>query len=110
MYYCVVQVVYGDTDSIMINTGKTNIEEVIQLGMAVKKEVNTHYRLLEIDIDGVFKSLLLLKKKKYAAVKVEVLENGQMKEVRDIPDSKSGTKGHLCIFILTNIETNVNLS
>jgi DNA polymerase alpha subunit A len=29
------------------------------------------YKCLEIEIDGVFESLLLLKKKKYAAVKVE---------------------------------------
>ena len=30
----------------------------------VKSEVNKLYRLLEIDIDGIFKSMLLLKKKK----------------------------------------------
>ena len=34
----------------------------------VKAEVNKLYRLLEIDIDGVYKSMLLLKKKKYAAL------------------------------------------
>ena len=34
----------------------------------MKNEVNKLYRLLEIDIDGVFKSMLLLKKKKYAAL------------------------------------------
>lgn len=65
----------------MVNTGKDRLEDVMQQGQAIKKEVNKHYRLLEIDIDGVFKSLLLLKKKKYAAMKVEVLENGQVKEV-----------------------------
>lgn len=37
----------------------------------VKAEINKLYKLLEIDIDGVFKSLLLLKKKKYAALVVE---------------------------------------
>ncbi len=36
----------------------------------MKAEVNKLYRLLEIDIDGVFKSMLLLKKKKYAALTV----------------------------------------
>ena len=35
------------------------------------------YKLLEIDIDGVFKSLLLLKKKKYAALVVEQLGDGR---------------------------------
>ena len=37
----------------------------------MKKAVNDRYRLLEIDLDGVFQRLLLLQKKKYAAVKVE---------------------------------------
>ena len=36
----------------------------------VKNEVNKLYKLLEIDIDGVFKTMLLLKKKKYAAVSI----------------------------------------
>ena len=34
----------------------------------IKGEVNKLYRLLEIDIDGIYKSMLLLKKKKYAAL------------------------------------------
>jgi hypothetical protein len=36
-----------------------------------KKLVNDKYRLLEIDLDGVFQRVLLLQKKKYAALKVE---------------------------------------
>lgn len=43
----------------------------------VKAEVNKHYKLLEIDIDGVFKALLLLKKKKYAALVVEPQGEGR---------------------------------
>lgn len=35
-----------------------------------KKYVNERYKLLEIDLDGVFKRLLLLQKKKYAAIKM----------------------------------------
>uniref|UniRef100_A0A3Q3JG07 DNA polymerase n=1 Tax=Monopterus albus TaxID=43700 RepID=A0A3Q3JG07_MONAL len=66
-----LDVIYGDTDSIMINTNSRSLEEVIKLGNKVKAEVNKLYKLLEIDIDGVFKSLLLLKKKKYAALVVE---------------------------------------
>nr|XP_033803913.1 DNA polymerase alpha catalytic subunit isoform X2 [Geotrypetes seraphini] len=72
-----LEVIYGDTDSIMINTNSTNLEEVFKLGNKVKNEVNKLYKLLEIDIDGVFKSLLLLKKKKYAALLVEPTGDGQ---------------------------------
>lgn len=64
-------VVYGDTDSIMINTGTQNLRESIEMGKKLKQEVNVLYKCLEIEIDGVFKSLLLLKKKKYAALKVD---------------------------------------
>ncbi|XP_029004027.1 DNA polymerase alpha catalytic subunit [Betta splendens] len=66
-----LDVIYGDTDSIMINTNSKSLEEVFKLGNKVKAEINKLYKLLEIDIDGVFKSLLLLKKKKYAALVVE---------------------------------------
>ncbi|KAL7840672.1 hypothetical protein AOLI_G00259950 [Acnodon oligacanthus] len=72
-----LDVIYGDTDSIMINTNSSNLEEVMKLGNKVKSEVNKLYKLLEIDIDGVFKSLLLLKKKKYAALIVEQLGDGR---------------------------------
>jgi DNA polymerase alpha subunit A len=41
------------------------------MGKHLKQEVNVLYKCLEIEIDGVFKSLLLLKKKKYAALKIE---------------------------------------
>jgi len=37
----------------------------------VKAEVKKLYRLLEIGIDRVYKSLLLLKKKKYVAISVQ---------------------------------------
>ncbi|KAL8595946.1 hypothetical protein ACOMHN_018258 [Nucella lapillus] len=65
-----LEVIYGDTDSIMVNTNSTDLDQVFMLGNKVKSEVNKLYRLLEIDIDGVFKSMLLLKKKKYAALNV----------------------------------------
>uniref|UniRef100_A0A8C6YI34 DNA polymerase n=1 Tax=Nothoprocta perdicaria TaxID=30464 RepID=A0A8C6YI34_NOTPE len=72
-----LEVIYGDTDSIMINTNSTNLDEVFKLGNKIKNEVNKLYKLLEIDIDGIFKSLLLLKKKKYAALTVEPTGDGK---------------------------------
>jgi DNA polymerase alpha subunit A len=46
--------------------------------------VNKKYSLLEIDLDGVYKRMLLLKKKKYAAVKVQSNGDGSVIEVRMI--------------------------
>lgn len=64
------EVIYGDTDSIMILTNCVNYEEVRETGHKIQTEVNRLYKLLEIDIDGVFRCMLLLKKKKYAALTV----------------------------------------
>ncbi len=74
-------VVYGDTDSIMVDTSTDQLADVIALGHIIKKEVNKRYRLLEIEMDGVFKRMLLLKKKKYAAVKVERGPDGKDVEI-----------------------------
>ena len=64
----------------MINTRITDVNEyskVIELGNTVKREVNKLYRTLELEVDGVFRSMLLLKKKKYAAVTITTGPNGQ---------------------------------
>ncbi|KAL8715063.1 MAG: hypothetical protein Q9220_001020 [cf. Caloplaca sp. 1 TL-2023] len=63
-----LRVIYGDTDSVMINTNADNIEEALKVGNDFKRAVNERYRLLEIDIDNVFRRLLLHAKKKYAAI------------------------------------------
>lgn len=71
-------VIYGDTDSIMINTNCLDYDQVFKIGFDIKKEINRKYRHIELDIDGVFKYLLLLKKKKYAAVLISKNKNGEI--------------------------------
>lgn len=63
-----LRVIYGDTDSVMINTNMDNVSDAIKVGDEFKKLVNERYRLLEIDIDNIFRRLLLHAKKKYAAI------------------------------------------
>lgn len=55
----------------MINTNSSDLSHVKELGNLVKREVNKLYRALELDLDGIFKSMLLLKKKKYAALVIK---------------------------------------
>lgn len=66
----------------MVATGATELKEVVQLGQRIKREVNKRYRLLEIEEDGLFKRMLLLKKKKYAALKLKREADGSWSEVR----------------------------
>jgi len=81
-----LEVIYGDTDSIMINTrisDTKNLSTVRKLGEQVKKEVNKLYKTLELEIDGIFRTMLLLKKKKYAAITVEQKRNGEIEFGRE---------------------------
>lgn len=63
-----LKVIYGDTDSVMINTGSEAYADALRIGQEFKRAVNERYRLLEIDIDNVFQRLLMHAKKKYAAL------------------------------------------
>ena len=79
-----LDVIYGDTDSVMVNTNSNDYDEVFKLGREVKQAVNKLYRLLELDIDGVYKYMLLLKKKKYAAMTVEKDKDGVMRQTTEL--------------------------
>uniref|UniRef100_A0A0K8W209 DNA polymerase n=2 Tax=Bactrocera latifrons TaxID=174628 RepID=A0A0K8W209_BACLA len=78
------EVVYGDTDSIMVNTNILDYDQVFTIGNSIKQSVNKMYRQVELGIDGVFSCLLLLKKKKYAAMIVEKdPKTGALKKVQE---------------------------
>jgi len=71
-------VIYGDTDSIMVNTNVTDLADVKRIGKEIKKLVNDRYRILEIEMDGIYKNMLLLRKKKYAALSLTETPEGVM--------------------------------
>lgn len=79
-----LDVIYGDTDSIMINTNCRDLTQVTKLGNKVKAEINRYYKQLEIDIDGIFKSMLLLKKKKYAALMISVSSKNEISTIKQL--------------------------
>jgi DNA polymerase alpha subunit A len=88
-----LDVIYGDTDSVMINTNMTDLAKVKELGNTVKREVNKMYTSLELDLDGIFKSMLLLKKKKYAALTIQEASDGTVSFEKEM-------KGLLCSTVL----------
>ena len=77
-------VIYGDTDSLMIDTGSASMEAALQLGQSLRKEINRRHSVLELDIDGVYRNMLLLRKKKYAALRVADDGRGGRQEVREV--------------------------
>ena len=78
-----LRVIYGDTDSVMVNTNQDNILEAIKMGNEFKKAVNERYELLEIEIDNIFRRLLLHAKKKYAAINMTEVD-GVWKEKMEV--------------------------
>lgn len=78
-----LQVIYGDTDSVMINANVDNISDAFRVGNEFKKAVNDQYKLLEIDIDNVFRRILLQAKKKYAAINL-VEQDGKFVEKMEV--------------------------
>lgn len=69
-----LKVIYGDTDSVMINTNVDSYEDALKIGNDFKRQVNERYKLLEIDTDNVFRRMLLHAKKKYAAVNMSLVD------------------------------------
>ncbi|KAK2195174.1 bifunctional DNA-directed DNA polymerase [Babesia duncani] len=77
------KVIYGDTDSLMIDThirddGQlTSYEAAKQIAHTLQTTINKSHSKLEMGIDAIFNRMLLLKKKKYAALKVVDYANGE---------------------------------
>lgn len=74
------EVCYGDTDSVFVRSFTKDFKEANLIAGKIKGEVNKKYRKLEIDLDGIFQRLLLLKKKKYAALKVVDFAKGKFEK------------------------------
>lgn len=62
----------------MIYTNTDDLAEVKSMGQKLKVAVNKKYRLLEIEMDGFFRRMLLLKKKKYAALTAVEGDDGKL--------------------------------
>ncbi|MEM5844328.1 MAG: DNA polymerase domain-containing protein [Candidatus Aenigmatarchaeota archaeon] len=74
------EVVYGDTDSIMVKLLTTDLEEALKLGEELAEFINKeHAGIVKMKIEGIFKTLLVLTKKRYAGWSFEK-SNGEWKE------------------------------
>lgn len=63
------EVIYGDTDSVMIKFGKHTLHEAMILGAESAAYVTEYYKKpIKIEFEKVYYPFLLIKKKKYAGV------------------------------------------
>jgi DNA polymerase alpha subunit A len=68
----------------MINANVESVADALKVGQEFKKAVNERYRLLEIDIDNVFRRILLQAKKKYAAINLVEVPGGRWEEKMEV--------------------------
>jgi DNA polymerase I len=74
------EVVYGDTDSVMIKTKTNDLDEAFSIGKNLEGIINKELKgIVEMKIENVFKTLLILSKKRYAGLTYEKVD-GNWKE------------------------------
>jgi DNA polymerase I len=74
------EVIYGDTDSIMVKVNANNIEEAFKVGEEIEMIINDSYQgKIKVKIESVFKSFLIVAKKRYVGISVEK-EGDKIKE------------------------------
>lgn len=79
-----VEVIYGDTDSIFLKTDITNLDKAAQLGKRISKYVTEHLPgYLELEFEKVYRTFLILTKKRYAGWKFVEVE-GKWKDSIDM--------------------------
>ncbi|KAL4128800.1 hypothetical protein PRIC2_007780 [Phytophthora ramorum] len=74
---CGYDVIYGDTDSIMVDSRTETLGEAKRIGREIQAQCNKHFKLLELEVDYIFKRILLLNKKKYAALVLKEQPNSE---------------------------------
>lgn len=110
------KVVYGDTDSVMVKVPTRNLDEAFEIGTKLADEITESLPgKLELEFDKVFRSFLILTKKRYAGWAFEKRgdqwhDKIEMKGIetvrRDWCDLVSATMEHVIETILK--EGNVN--
>jgi DNA polymerase I len=74
------EVIYGDTDSIMVKVNAKDIEEAFKVGKEIERIINDSYKgKITVKIESVFKSFLIIAKKRYAGISIEK-EDDRIKE------------------------------
>ena len=62
-------VIYGDTDSVMVNFGTDKIEEAMELGKEAAAYVSQHFIApIKLEFEKVYCPYLLMNKKRYAGL------------------------------------------
>lgn len=66
------KIIYGDTDSIMVKTDVKTMDEAFGIGLQLEEKIDKELEgIVKMKIESVFKSLVILTKKRYAGLSYE---------------------------------------
>ena len=72
-----VEVVYGDTDSVFVQTKTTDLDEAREIGERIAKSVTDQLPgYLELEFEKIYKTFLILTKKRYAGWRFDKTDAG----------------------------------
>lgn len=69
-----IKVIYGDTDSVMVETNLESYQEVVELSKTLIEAINSKYKHVVIENAGIYKPFYILRKKKYAGIRFKSAE------------------------------------
>jgi DNA polymerase I len=76
------KVIYGDTDSVMIKTNAVDVDEAFKIGSELEQMINSSLDgRMKLRIEYVFKSLVILAKKRYAGWSFEKVNDSWKTEI-----------------------------
>jgi len=71
------KVIYADTDSVMVDLKTEDLKEAFRIGEKICKLINEEiHHILELKIESIFRTLLILSKKRYAGWNFEPMDSG----------------------------------
>ena len=63
-----LDIIYGDTDSIMIASGLESSQKAYEMGKFIETFINDFYKFVKIRVEAVYSKFFLLQKKNYAGI------------------------------------------
>uniref|UniRef100_A0A6B2L123 DNA-directed DNA polymerase n=1 Tax=Arcella intermedia TaxID=1963864 RepID=A0A6B2L123_9EUKA len=101
------EVIYGDTDSVMVNFGVNTIEEAIKLGKEAARFVSSKFpKPINLDFEKVYFPWLLISKKRYAGLwwtKPDKWDKMDAKGIESVRRDNCGLVRHMIDKILNKI-------
>jgi DNA polymerase delta subunit 1 len=107
------EVIYGDTDSVMVDAGVGSVAEAIEMGLEAAAMVTQHFlRPIKLEFEKVYYPWLLMSKKKYAGMfwtRADHYDKMDCKGIESVRRDNCGIVRHVVDNVLKKILVEKNI-